>query len=214
MNLKLKLLAAAVVVAVVATPVASTAQAVHAKLDGFQVVSSQSTPGTGTFRAKVDRANKTIEYTVSWKDLLGDIIQSHIHFNRPGFNGGIVTFLCTNVSPSNDPSRSSPVACSGKREGSASGVMKPENVIYLPFGNQFPAPPGGTQGITPNSDAGFEQVADAIEAGAAYIVVHTCGPTTATTPCNPADHNAGQPSGELRGQVSGRREADPDADER
>ena len=97
MNAMQKFLAAGAVVVVAALPVAVAAQAIHARCDGYQVVSSQSSHGTAIFRAKVDRASQTIEYELNYSNLEGDIIQSHIHFSRPGSNGGIVLFLCTNA---------------------------------------------------------------------------------------------------------------------
>src|ERR1041385_2550653 len=94
MNAILNLLAAGTVVAVAAMPLAPAVQEIHAHCDGYQVVSSQSTNGSATFHARVDNVNKTIEYELNYKDLSGDIIQSHIHFSRPGSNGGRVPFLC------------------------------------------------------------------------------------------------------------------------
>src|SRR5580765_387790 len=187
----LKFLAAGLVVAVAALPVAVAAQAIHANCDGYQVVSSQSSHGTATFRAKVDRVNKTIEYELNYNNLEGDIIQSHIHFSRPGSNGGIVLFLCTNAG--NTPPSATPAPlCPGTREAPAPRTLQASDVVYIPFGNQFPPPPAGTQGISPGD---FEDVARAIDAGATYVVVHT----------------KAQPTGELSGQIPGRDDhaADP-----
>ena len=184
MNAMLKFLAAGVVVGVGSLPIVSLAQTIHARCDGYQVVSSQSTTGTATFRAKVDRVNKTIQYELSYKNLEGDILQSHIHFSRPGSNGGIVLFLCTNLN--NTPASATPAPlCPGTREGTVTGTLQASDVVYLPFGNQFPPPPNGTQGISPGD---FDAVVRAIDAGATYIVVHT----------------QAQPAGELRGQIPGR----------
>lgn len=184
MNAMLKFLAAGVVVGVGSLPIVTLAQTIHARCDGYQVVSSQSSTGTATFRARVDRVNKTIQYTLSYSNLEGDIIQSHIHFSRPGSNGGIVLFLCTNAG--NTPASATPAPlCSGTREGTVTGTLQATDVVYLPFGNQFPPPPSGTQGISPGD---FDDVVRAIDAGATYVVVHT----------------KAQPSGELRGQIPGR----------
>ncbi len=181
MNAMLKFLATGVAVTVTALPIASLAQRIHANCDGYQVVSSQSTNGSAIFKAKVDRANKTIEYTLTYSNLEGDIIQSHIHFSRPGSNGGIVLFLCTNAG--NTPASATPAPlCPGTREGTVTGTLHAGDVVYLPFGNQFPPPPTGTQGISPGD---FDAVVRAIDAGAGYVVVHT----------------KAVPSGELRGQI-------------
>lgn len=184
MNRLLKFLAAGVVVGITALPIAATAQEVHADCDGYQVVSSQSTTGTATFRAKVDRVARTIQYELTYSNLVGDIIQSHIHFSRPGSNGGIVLFLCTNAG--NTPASATPAPlCPGTREGTVTGTLQATDVVYLPFGNQFPPPPAGTQGISPGD---FDSVVRALDAGATYVVVHT----------------KAQPTGELRGQIPGR----------
>lgn len=188
MNAMLKFLTAVVAVMVAALPVATTAQEIHAKCDGFQVVSSQSSGGTAIFRAKVDRVNKTIEYTLNYTNLEGDIIQSHIHFSRPGSNGGIVLFLCTNAG--NTPATATPAPlCPGTREGTVTGTLHASDVVYIPFGNQFPPPPTGTQNIAPGD---FDSVVRAIDAGAAYVVVHT----------------KEAPTGELRGQIPQRGDHD------
>jgi hypothetical protein len=181
MCIRFKVLAAAVAVALVAMPVTAVAQNYRAKADGYQVVSSQSTLGSATFQATVDRANKTITYTLKYKDLQGDIIQSHIHFNRPGFNGGIILFLCTNGTP---PPGTHPPLCDHPREGTVSFTAPGADVVHIPFGNQFPAggATGGDQGFTPGD---FDGLVRALDAGAGYIVVHT----------------AFAPSGELRGQI-------------
>ncbi|HKD81569.1 MAG TPA: CHRD domain-containing protein [Candidatus Angelobacter sp.] len=193
MNAMLKSLAAVAVVGVAALPVATTAQEIHAKCDGFQVVSSQSTGGSATFRAKVDRVNKTIEYVLNYTNLEGDIIQSHIHFSRPGSNGGIVLFLCTNAG--NTPASATPAPlCPGTREGTVTGTLHAGDVVYIPFGNQFPPPPAGTQGISPGD---FDAVVRFIDAGAGYVVVHT----------------KAQPTGELRGQIPDRDDHDHDGNQ-
>ncbi|PYP90073.1 MAG: hypothetical protein DMG65_12345 [Candidatus Angelobacter sp. Gp1-AA117] len=190
MNAILHFLAAGVIVGVVSMPVAPAVQEIHAHCDGFQVVSSQASNGSATFHAKVDRASKTIEYELSYSNLDGDIIQSHIHFSRPGSNGGIILFLCTNAG--NTPASATPAPlCPGTREGTVTGTLHAGDVVYIPFGNQFPPPPSGTQGIAPGD---FDTVARAIEAGATYVVVHT----------------KAVPSGELRGQIP--RDHDHDGD--
>lgn len=158
----------------------AAADSIRIELDGYQVVSTQSSAGAGRFHAKVNRENRMIEYQLSYQDLEGDILQSHIHFGRPGTNGGIVTFLCTNLSPSNDPSRSPAPACPGTREGVVTGTIQPEDVVYLPFPNVFP----DTQLIKAGE---FDELVKAIDAGAAYVVVHT----------------KAQPPGELRGNIPG-----------
>ena len=166
----------------IGVPVAGMSQTIRAKLDGYQVVSTQSTLGSGTFVTKVDRDNKTIEYQLSYQKLEGNVLQSHIHFGRPGTNGGIVLFLCTNLG--NTPASATPApACPGPKEGSVSGLLHASDVVFLPFQGVLPP----TQLIEPGE---FDEVVRAIDAGAAYVVVHTTA----------------QPPGELRGNIGGRGE--------
>jgi CHRD domain len=171
----LRFLAPVVVAGVLGIPPAAMADGIHANADGYQVVPSQNSPGTASFRAKVDRKAQTIQYQLSWQDLKGDILQSHIHFGSKATNGDIVVFLCTNLG-------NSPTAplCQGPREGSVSGTAGAGDIVAVAFGGISP-----TQQLLPF--ATFDELADAIDAGAAYIVVHT----------------AAQPSGELRGQIKG-----------
>jgi CHRD domain len=186
MKATLRLLAVLVIAAVAALPSTAAAQEVQAHCDGYQVVSSQSSHGAATFRAKVDRIAKTIQYELDYSNLDGDIIQSHIHFSRPGSNGGIVLFLCTNAG--NTPASATPAPlCPGTRDGTVTGTLQAGDVVYLPFGNQFPPPPSGTQGIAPGD---FDDVVRALDAGATYVVVHT----------------KAVPTGELRGQLPSRDE--------
>ena len=152
------------------------AETIVVKLDGYQVVSTQNSTGQGRFQAKIDRANQYIEYNLAYKNLKGDILQSHIHFGRPGTNGGIVTFLCTNLG--NDPAASPAPNCPGPNEGEVTGIIEAEDIKYLSFPNVFPA----TQLFDEND---FDALVNAIDAGAAYVVIHTTA----------------QPPGELRGNV-------------
>lgn len=176
----LRLLAPVVVAGALSGPAVGIAdETVKARLDGYQVVPSQNSAGTGTFRARVDRANKVISYELAWQDLTGNILQSHIHFGRRATNGDIVVFLCTNLG--NTPATATPAPlCVGQKEGTVSGVARATDLVAVPFGGIQPG-----QQLLPFVD--FDELADAIDAGAAYVVVHT----------------SAQPSGELRGQIRG-----------
>jgi hypothetical protein len=174
-----RFLAVVVVIGLLGTPVVGKAETIRANPDGYQVVPTQNSPGTATFRAKVDRAAQTIEYTLSWQNLKGDILQSHIHFGRRATNGDIVVFLCTNLN--NTPASATPAPlCDGPRDGTVTRVVNAGDIVALPFAGITPA-----QQLLPFEN--FEALADAIDAGATYVVVHT----------------KAQPSGELRGQIPG-----------
>ncbi len=184
---KAVVMAALVVMLLPVAPLASdrrdsddATDAVRAHSDGYQVVPSQNSAGSSRFHARVDRHAKTIEYELSWQDLKGDILQSHIHFGRRATNGDIVAFLCTNLG--NTPPSATPApTCQGPREGMVHGVLRAGDIVALAFAGIQPA-----QQLLPFSD--FDEFANAIEAGATYVVVHT----------------KAQPPGELRGQIHGR----------
>lgn len=174
-------LLSAVVAGLLSAPIAGVAEAetIHVMADGYQVVPSQNSPGAASLRARVDREAQTIEYELAWNNLKGDILQSHIHFGRRATNGDIVVFLCTNLG--NTPASATPApTCNGAREGMVKGVVHAGDIVAVAFGGIQPA-----QQLLPFAD--FDELADAIEAHAAYIVVHTTA----------------QPSGELRGQFPG-----------
>ena len=67
-----------------------------ASLDGFQEVPAAIfTSGVGSVR--LTRNGDGFDYELRYARLEGDITQSvgvHIHFGRPGVNGGITAFLC------------------------------------------------------------------------------------------------------------------------
>ncbi len=175
----LRFLALVVVTGVFVIPSVAMAETVHANADGYQVVPSQNSLGTATFRAKVDRGSQTIQYELSWQNLKGNITQSHIHFGSKATNGDIVVFLCTNLgnAPAVPPATPTPL-CEGPQAGSVSRTVGAADIVALTFGGITPA-----QQLLPFGS--FDELADAIDAGAAYIVVHTTA----------------QPTGELRGQI-------------
>jgi hypothetical protein len=182
----LKFLVALIVAVVLGFPVNGMAQTIHTHPDGYQVVPTQNSPGTANFRAKVDRDAQTIAYDLSWQNLKGDILQSHIHFGRRATNGDIVVFLCTNLG--NTPPSATPAPLcfdpnkgDDPRNGMVHNVIHAGDIVALAFGGILPG-----QQLLPFS--AFDELANAIDAGAAYVVVHT----------------QAQPSGELRGQIPGR----------
>jgi hypothetical protein len=158
-----------VLAAALVLPATAYPEAVHTRLDGFHEVPSVSTTGQGTFKAFIDRKARTVSYELSYTDLEGDVLQSHIHFGRPDTNGGIAVFLCTNLgnAPGVPP-------CPGPRSGVVTGMFEADDVIG-PIG----------QGIAAGE---FDELLDAIDAGATYVNIHT----------------ALFPGGELRGNLRGK----------
>jgi hypothetical protein len=64
----------------------------HAFLDGFQEVPSNSTTGQGKFKARIN--NGTIEYKLKYRNLEAPVKFAHIHVGQRGVNGGVAAFLC------------------------------------------------------------------------------------------------------------------------
>ena len=140
---------------------------VRAFLTGYaETPLALSTPGRGVFRATVDQKNQEIRYVLRFGGLPTDAAQAHIHFGSPSQTGGISTFLCTNLG--NGPAGTQPCPVSG---GTISGTLTMADVIG-------PA----AQGIAAGE---FRELVDAIEAGSAYVNVHTVQ----------------YPGGEIRGQL-------------
>ncbi len=149
---------------VLAGTAASAQGLVQARVQGIQEVPSVSTAGSGDFVARV--SDGAIEFTLSYSDLEGSVLQAHIHFGQAGVNGGVSAFLCTNLG--NGPAGTQ--ACPAS-PATVTGTIVPGDVIG----------PGG-QGIGAGE---LDELLDAIDAGVAYVNVHT-------------DLH---PGGEIRGQL-------------
>ena len=80
-----------------AVALATGGHKVKEKLTGYEEVPALSTPGTGEFRAFVNRSGQEIRYRLTYGDLESPATQAHIHFENATNNGAIVTFLCTNL---------------------------------------------------------------------------------------------------------------------
>jgi hypothetical protein len=78
-------------------PGPAPAETLRADLESFQEVPALSTPGSGKFRARINRDETRIDWVLSYEDLEGDVTQGHIHIAQKGVNGGITVFFCTNL---------------------------------------------------------------------------------------------------------------------
>jgi hypothetical protein len=133
-----------------------------------------STKATGKFSARID--GDVIHYTLSYKDLEGNVTQAHIHFGQRHSVGGIVVWLCqTDGVLAPVDVRALTPTCPGPSEGTVKGTITPAQVLTV-----------ANQGI----DAGqFDELVKAIRAGATYANVHS----------------SLWPPGEVRGQVRDRK---------
>jgi hypothetical protein len=114
--------------------------------------------GSGDFKATISQDGTSITYTETYQDLSSTVTQSHIHFGRPATTGGVVVFLCTNLTPpSGVPA---PQACPAA-PATITGTLTQADVIALP-----------DQGIDSGA-AGFAELIQAIRARATYVNVHT-----------------------------------------
>lgn len=150
-----------------------SAGTVQARLIGYQEVPAVSTPGNGSFKARIDKATGEVDYEFSYDGMQGTVTQAHIHFGQAGVNGGIAVWLCqspTNPAPA-AVAATTPV-CSSPA-GVYSGRITATSVVG----------PGGAQQLGAGELA---ELVAALRAGVAYTNVHT---------------NL-SPGGEIRGQIS------------
>lgn len=130
-----------------------------------------STAASGKFVAKIDKENDLIRYQLSYKDLEADATQAHIHFGQKHTVGGIVVWLCQTAGTPAPAAVAALTPDCPAREGTVQGTITPAQVLAQT-----------AQGI----DAGaFDELLQAIRAGATYANVHT----------------ALFPPGEIRGQL-------------
>lgn len=149
-----------------------------------------NTKGSGEFKATISEDGTMISFEETYQNLSSTVIQSHIHFGRPGLSGQVVLFLCYNPAiivpaPAGVPT---PQICPQASPATVTGTLTEADVIASPV--------VGGQGIDAGA-AGFAEMVKAIRTGAAYVNVHTTN----------------HPSGEIRGRLgSFRRFGPPDGD--
>lgn len=119
-----------------------------------------NSPGSGEFAAKVNASGTAIDWVMTYRDLPTPVLQSHIHFGRPGLSGGIVLFLCTDLGNGPAGTQACPDAPPGS-EVTLSGTLTEADVV---------AQTG--QGIQAGAQ-GFADIIEALRNGAAYANVHT-----------------------------------------
>jgi len=138
---------------------AAADETITTRLVGYQETPQTiNTAASGLFRANIHDDGSAIEYEVTYQNLSSPPLQSHIHFGRPGLNGGVVLFLCTNLTP--PVGVPTPPACPAP-PATVAGTLTAANVIPVP-----------AQGIDAGA-TGFAEMLKAIRAGAAYANVHT-----------------------------------------
>jgi hypothetical protein len=154
-----------------------------------------STTGNGTFQARINDDGTRIDYTLTFRELEGDVRQAHIHIGHPQNTGGIVLWLCqTAASPDptvgNDTPQCDEDEVGNFREGRVSHFLTSDDVQNLPA--------NGIAGPTPTTEGEFEEVLRLIRAGRTYVNVHS----------------AKFPPGEIRSQIDNRDDDDHGGDDR
>ena len=144
-------------------------------LSGYNEVSSVSTTGNGTFKARISNDGQSIDWELSYADLEGAVQQSHIHFGNAGTNGGISVFLCTNLG--NGPAGTQPCP--------APPAVITGTIVAADVSPNIPATLAArNQGLNSGE---IDELVAAIRAGATYVKVHS----------------ALFPAGEVRSQIDG-----------
>jgi len=157
------LLVGTLLAATLAMPVESApgTQEFHAFLAGFNETGALNAEtgailsnGTGKLDLRLDLANQTITYTLTFQSLSSAVTQSHIHFGKDHVPGGVMVFFCSNLATA--PSGTQACPANG---GTVTGTITGANVLALPG-----------QNVTAGD---FAAVADAILSDTAYVNVHT-----------------------------------------
>lgn len=123
-----------------------------------------STTGTGTFRATISNDETEINYELTFKDLQGEVRQSHIHIGHPQNSGGITLWLCQTAASMNPLAGNSTPSCimddpTELHAGKVTGKLTAADVQAV----------AGT-GIAAGE---WEEVLGLIRAGRTYVNVHS-----------------------------------------
>ena len=121
-------------------------------LNGYEENPDISTIATGSFEARLSKDGTSLHYTLSYSGLEGTVTQSHVHFGKPGINGGVSFFLCNGPTTPTCP-----------QAGTVEGDIVAANVIG-------PNSPPANQGIEAGNLA---EILAAMRAGHAYANVHS-----------------------------------------
>jgi hypothetical protein len=141
--------------------VAAHEETIHTQLRGYdETPSTLNTPASGEFQLTIRDDGTAIDYELTYRDTPTAVTQAHIHFGAPALSGGIVLFLCTNLTP--PAGVPAPQACPAA-PATITGTLTPADVVAV-----------SAQGIDAGA-AGFAEILKAIRAGVAYANVHTAG---------------------------------------
>ena len=108
-----------VVLAISGIVISQNFSRISEQLTGYEEVPALSTPGNGTFTARIN-SDSSVSYQLTYGGTETDVTQSHIHFENRTNNGPIVVFLCSNLG--NGPAGTQACPTQG---GTISGTLMP-----------------------------------------------------------------------------------------
>jgi hypothetical protein len=121
---------------------------------GYEENPDVSTVASGEFDGRLSDDGTALEYALSYSGLEGTVLQAHIHFGKPGANGGISLWLCQTAA---NPGPAGTPVC--PQSGTVSGELDAADVVG----------PAG-QGIAAGE---FAEILAALRSGNAYANVHS-----------------------------------------
>jgi len=140
-----------------ATPAA--AETVTVQLRGFEEVPVNVSPATGSLRLFINDRAGTIDYELTYDNLVGTVTQSHIHVGQMSVNGGITLWLCGTSFSATTPGPAGTPTCPAGRSGTVTGTLTAANVQPI------------TAQLVTAGD--LDDVIRAIRSGVAYGNVHS-----------------------------------------
>jgi hypothetical protein len=142
-------------VVLVATP--ALAETRRTRLQGLQESPAVITGASGDFKMTIPKDDQSFTFELNYEGIEGTTVtQAHIHVGQRDINGGIVIYLCTNLSPPGGVPAPPPCPASA---GTVTGTRTAADVVVQT-----------AQGITAGDLA---DVLFAIRRGRAYVNVHS-----------------------------------------
>jgi len=131
-------------------------------LEGVQETPAVITGASGDFTMDIGKGDTSFDFVLTYEGIEnGTVTQAHIHVGQANVAGGIVIFLCTNLTPPAGVPVPPPCPANG---GTVTGTRTAADVL-----------PQTTQGVSAGE---LSAVLTAIREGVAYANVHSTGSPT------------------------------------
>jgi hypothetical protein len=142
--------------ALLLTASAATAQGGSAsvRLRAFEEVPAISSAGAGRFDAVIAEDGQSMDYTLSYRNLKGNVTQAHLHYGQEDVNGANIIFLCSNLG--NGPAGTQPCPAA---PAEIQGTIQASDVLGV-----------ASQGVPAGS---LFAALRGIRGGVVYVNVHT-----------------------------------------